>query len=93
MQFIENAEGQEKDDDDSESESDAVSVSSKHKKRDTLNNKKSMDRLQRSPTNKMGAGAGGTENQMQDLKKILNQQQVVNAQNKEFLKSEIHRMV
>ena len=30
---------------------------------------------------------------MSDLKKILNQQQATNAQAKEFLKSEIHRMI
>ena len=57
MQFIENAGGQDNDDDHSESESDAVSVSSKHKKGNSLNKKKSIDRLHRSPTNKMGAGA------------------------------------
>ena len=58
MQFIENAGGEENDDDDpSESESDAVSISSKHKKNNSLNKKKSIDRLHRSPTNKMGAGA------------------------------------
>ena len=57
MQFIENAEGVEHDDDQSESDSDAVSVSSKNKKSNSLNKKKSLDKLQRSPTNKMGGGA------------------------------------
>lgn len=59
MQFIENVGGEENDDDDdlSESESDAVSVSSKHKKSNSLNKKKSIERLNKSPTNKMGAGA------------------------------------
>lgn len=58
MQFIENAGGEENDDDDpSEYESDAVSVSSKHKKSNSLNKKKSIERLNKSPTNKMGAGA------------------------------------
>ncbi|MFN9972754.1 MAG: ClpP family protease, partial [Phycisphaerae bacterium] len=48
MQFIENVGCEDNDDDHSESESDAVSVSSKHKKSNTLDKKKSMDRLHRS---------------------------------------------
>ena len=55
MQFIENAGGEDNDDDHSESDSDAVSVSSKHKKSSTFDKKKSMDRLHRSPTHKIGA--------------------------------------